>query len=162
MTILNRRKRDRRVPSSLADATQASLDHALKYHNKGTKRVADLMGLKLDTLYKKLSEDRLTIAELASFENACGATYVTEYLCAQMHLLAVEMPHGRKLQATDTMTLQQHFSEAMALLIGFYKGEADRDETLAELTALMGEVGWHRANVERANSPELELFGEMK
>ena len=66
------------------------------------------------------------------------------------------------MQATDAMDLQQHFAASMALLIGFYKGESDQDETVAELTALMGEIGWHRANVERATCPELELFGETK
>ncbi len=153
-----RRKRTRRVPSSLGDAAQACLDHALKQHNRGVKRVADLMGLKLDTLYKKLAEDRITVAEVATFEYACGATYLTEFLCAQAHLQAIEMPNGRQLQATDVMELQQHFSEAVGLLIGFYKGEADQDETLSALATLMGEIGWHRANVERANSPELALF----
>jgi hypothetical protein len=153
-----RRKRARRIPSSIGDAVQACLDHALKQHNRGVKRVADLMGLELSTLYKKVGENRLTVAELAAFEHACGATHVTEYLCAQAHLLAVEMPAGRKLQAVDAIDLQQHFAEAMALLLGFYKGEADQEETLAALAALMGEIGWHRANVERANSPELPLY----
>ena len=157
-----RRKRSVRVPSSLADAVQSNLDHAMKQHNRGVKRVADLMGLELSTLYKKMGENRLTVAELAAFEHACGATHVTAYLCAQAHLLAVEMPSGRKLQAVDAMDLQQHFAEAMALLIGFYKGDSDQEETLASLSGLMGEIGWHRANVERAKCPELGLFGEEK
>jgi hypothetical protein len=157
-----RRKRVARVHSSLFEAVQACLDFALKTHHRGVQRVADLMGLKPDTLYKKIAEDRITLGELASFEHACGATTVTHYLCAQAHLLAVEMPSGRRLQVTDAMELQQHMAEAMALLIGFYKGDADQDETLAALTALMADVGWHRGNVERANSPELELFGSVK
>jgi len=157
-----RRKRPVRIPSSLADAVQANLDYAIKHHNRGVKRVADLMGLELSTLYKKIGESRITVGELATFEHACGATYLTEYLCAQAHLLAVEMPAGRKLQAVDAMDLQQHFAEAMALLIGFYKGQSDQEETLNSLSGLMGEIGWHRANVERANSPELALFGGEK
>lgn len=157
-----RRKRPVRVPSSLSDAIQANLDHAIKQHNRGTKRVADLMGLELSTLYKKMGDGRISVSELAAFEHACGSTYVTEYLCAQAHLLAVEMPAGRKLQPVDAMDLQQHFAEAMALLIGFYKGDADQDETLSALSSLMGEIGWHRANVERAKSPELALFGDEK
>lgn len=155
-----RRKRTRRLPSSLADAIQASLDHALKHHNRGVKRLAELMGVKLDTLYKWIAECRIPMNMLASFENACCSTYVTEYLCAQAHLLAVEIPTGRTVKETDVMALQQSFSDAVSLLIRFYKGDAAQDQTMAELTTLMGEIGWHRANVERAGSPELALFGE--
>lgn len=157
-----RRKRSARIPSSLSDAVQACLDYAMKRHNRGIKRVAELMGMKLDTLYKKIAEDRISTGELAAFEHACGATYVTEYLCAQAHLLAVEIPSGRRVQATDVIEVQQHFSESMALLIGFFKGESNQDETIESLSSLMGEIGWHRANVERASSPELELFGDTK
>lgn len=157
-----RRKRYVRIHSSVSASVQGCLDQALKNHNRGVKRVAELMGLKLDTLYKKVAEDRITIGELAAFQHACGATDVTEYLCSQAHLHAVEIPHGRRLQATDAMDLQQNFSTAMALLIGFYKGESDQDETVSALTSIMGEIGWHRANVERANSPELELFGDAR
>lgn len=152
------RKRHTRVPSSLSDALQQCLDIALKKYNRGPKRVAELMGVKLDTLYKWLSEHRLPANMIGAFEHACGATFVTQYLCAQAHLLAVEMPRGRKVNASDVMDLQQHFSESMALLIAFYKGESDQDETVSSLQALMGQVAWHKANVERAASPELDLF----
>ena len=45
-----RRKRAYRVPSSLSDAHQMCLDHAMKRHNRSIKRIADLMGVKIDTL----------------------------------------------------------------------------------------------------------------
>lgn len=156
------RKRPVRIPSNLLEATKACMENALKKHNRGLQRVAELMNIGESALYKKIGDGRITTGELAAFEHICGATYITEFLCARAHLLAVEMPTGRKLQAADVMEMQQHFSEAMALLIGFFKGEADQDETLSALTSLMGEIGWHRANVERASSPEFELFGETK
>lgn len=155
----SRRPRSSRVPYSLEAAIQACLDHALKRHNRGAKRIAELMGIKLDTLYKWIADTRIPSNMIGSFEHACGATVVTQYLCAQAHLLAVEMPNGRRLVDTDVMELQQHFAESLAMLIRFYRGEENRDDTVAALSALMGEVGWHRANVERADSPELELFG---
>lgn len=153
-----RRKRGFRIASNLSDAIQQCLDTALQQFNRGPKRVADLMGVKLDTLYKWIAENRIPTNMIGPFEHACGATYLTQYLCAQAHLLAVEMPHGRKLQSTDVMELQQHFAEAMALLIGFYQGKSDQEETLGRLQDLMGELGWHRANVEKAAAPELDLF----
>lgn len=152
------RKRRARVPSSLAEALQQCLDHALAKFNRSPKRIADLMGVKIDTLYKWLSENRIPANMIGPFEHACGATFLTQYLCAQAHLLAVEMPRGRKVNASDVMDLQQHFAESIALLILFYKGESDQEDTVTSLQALMGQVAWHKANVERAASPELDLF----
>lgn len=138
------------------------MEHAQQKHQRPLKRVADLMGVPYATVYDWLAKGSLPAAKIAGFEFACGATYVTEWICANAHLLAVEMPSGRKLKETDVLSLNQNFSEAMAMLIGFFKGEAEQDETIAQLDSLMGSLGWHRANVERAESPELELFGEAK
>lgn len=156
MTVTKRRFK--KLAHSFGEATQLCLEFAMRKHNRGTKRVADLMGVKLDTLYKYLAEDRMPIGLVSAFENACGVTYVTEYMCAQAHLLAVEMPAGRKLTPTDVMQLQKHFSEVAALLISFHENAVEGDETAAALTCLMGELGWHRANVERCIQPELALF----
>lgn len=153
-------KRGMRRASSISEATQMCLDFAMKKHNRGVKRVADLMGTKLDTLYKWLGEVRMPINMIAAFESACGVTHVTEYLCAQAHLLAVEMPSGRKLTQTEVMQLQKHFAETTGMLIDFHDHGTDGEETTAALTGLMGEIGWHRANVERCTQPDLPLFGE--
>lgn len=152
-----RRKRYQRIPSSLCEAIQLCLDHALA-NQRPPKRISDLMGVKLDTLYKWLAENRIPANMINPFEHACQATYLTQYLCAQAHLLAIEMPNGRKLKAGDVMDLQQNFNNAMSLLIGFYKGEAGQEETVCSLASLMGEVAYHKANVERAAAPELSLF----
>ena len=153
-----RRKRTYRVPSSLSDAHQMCLDHALKRHNRSIKRIADLMGVKIDTLYKWLAENRIPAGMIGPFEHACRATFVTQYLCAQAHLLAIEMPTGRKMTPTDVTDLQASFHAACGLLIAYYKGEAEQDGTVSALAELMGQVAWHKANVERAASPELDLF----
>lgn len=154
-----RRKRAR-IPNSLEEAIQLNLDHALRKHNRGQKRIAELIGIKLDTLYKWLAENRIPANMIGPFENACSATYLTQYLCAQAHLLAVEIPSGRRVIANDVNDLQSRFVESIGLLIAFYKGESDQDETVGSLTDLMGQVAWHKANVERASAPELGLFNE--
>lgn len=155
-------KRSPRIPSNLSDALHACLDHALRKTNRSPKRIADLMGVKLDTLYKWLAEDRIPVNMIGPFEHACGATHLTEYLCAQAHLLAIEMPRGRKVQAGDVMELQRHFAESIALLIAFYRGQADQEETVSSLHGLLNQVAWHKANVERASTPELALFDEAE
>jgi hypothetical protein len=160
MNLLNR-KHGKRLAHSFGEATQMCLDHSVKRHNRGSKRVADLIGVKLDTLYKWLSEDRMPMNMIGPFENACGVTYVTEYMCAQAHLLAVEMPTGRKLTQTDIMELQRSFSDAISLLIGFQQSSVESSQASCALTGLMGEIGWHRANVERHSQPDLPMFGEV-
>lgn len=157
--MATRGRRSRGRAFTLSEAQQRCLEHALRHHNRGLKRIADLVGKKYDTLHNYLANDSMPIALIGAFEHACGATYLTEFLCAQAHLLAVEMPTGRKLQESDVMALQASFSDAMGLLIRFYQGEADQESTLSALDALMSEIGWQRANVERAKSPELPLFG---
>lgn len=152
-------RRSQRRANSIGEATQLCLEFAMKKHNRSAKRIADLMGAQLHTLYKWLGETRMPINMIAPFEAACGVTYVTEYLCAQAHLLAVEMPSGRKLTQTDVMQLQKHFSETTSMLIDFNDHGTDGEETTAALTVLMGEIGWHRANVERCTQPDLPLFG---
>jgi hypothetical protein len=149
----------KRRANSISDAVQLSLDFALRKHNRGTKRIAELMGVKIDTLYKWFSRDGMPINMLGAFENACGTMYVTEYLCAQAHLLAVEMPTGRKLTQTTVLELQKSFTDTTGLLIGFHSTGQDGAETALALTGLMGEIGWHRANVERCTQPDLPLFG---
>lgn len=161
MSAIRRRRVIKRA-RSLSDAMDMCMEHAQRKHQRPLKRVADLMGTPYATVHDWLSKGSLPANKIAPFEFACGATYVTEWICANAHLLAVEMPSGRALKETDVLSLNQHFLEATALLIGFFKGESGQDETIAELDALMGELGWHRANVERAACPELELFGEME
>ena len=161
MSAIRRRRAIKRA-RSLSDAMDMCMEHALNQHRRPLKRVADLMGEKYDTLHDWFSKGTLSANKIAPFEHTCGATYVTAWICANAHLLAVEMPSGRQLKETDVLALNQHFAEAMAMLIGYFKGEADQDETIADLDALMGDIGWHRANVERASSPELELFGSGK
>ena len=156
------RKRLSRVPSNLADAIQSCLDYALRKYNRSPKRIADLMGMKIDTLYKWLADDRIPTNMIGSFEHACGATYLTQYLCAQAHLMAVEIPTGRKMNSGDVMELQQHFAESVGLLIAFYRGEGDLDSTVCSLQSLLNQVAWHKANVERADTPELALFVEAE
>lgn len=85
-----------RPAHSIGHATEMNLAHALKHHNRGIKAVAGLMGLKLDTFYKQLAEDRIPVCAVAAFEHACGgAHYLTDFLAAQAGRLVVAMPMGK-------------------------------------------------------------------
>jgi len=136
-------------------------DAALRNYNRGVERLAEFCTQNdAKKLYRYMSDLSMPVSMLAGFEHACGATYVAEYLAAQAHLLAVEMPRGRALKQMDVADLQAGFADATGLLIRFYQGKAGAEETLAALTEVMGGLGWHRANVQKAPAPELDLFGD--
>ncbi|TVO57568.1 helix-turn-helix domain-containing protein [Denitromonas halophila] len=156
---MTRRNWKRIRARSLIHAMELCLEHARAKHNLSIDRVCDLMGEhSTSTVYKWLATGRLPAVRIRPFEHACGATYVSEYLAASAHLLAIRMPTGRPADETDVMELQAGFSDALALLIHFYKGEADAASTLAALDTTLAAVAWHRANVERTGAPELSLF----
>lgn len=158
---MKRRNWKRVRARSLVHAMELCIEHARVRHNRSMERIADLMGEhSTSTVYKWLATGRLPAISIRPFEHACGATYVSEYLAASAHLLAVPMPSGRPANESDVLDLQQGFSDAMGLLIRFYRGEAERDETLAALAASMGDMAWHHANVERAAEPDLPLFDD--
>ncbi len=158
---MKRRNWKRVRARSLLEAMELCLEYAREKHNRSIDRVCDLMGEhSTSTVYKWLATGRLPAIQIRPFEHACGATFVSEYLAASAHLLAVRMPTGKAADETDVMELQAGFSEAVAILIRFYKGDADADATLAALDHTMNAVAWHRANVERSSEPELSLFGD--
>lgn len=158
---MSRRNWKRVRPTSLRQAMQLCLDHARERHNRSVERVADLMGQPSHwIIYKWIESGRLPAVLIRPFEHACGATFVTDYLATSAHKLLVDIPCGRPARDTDVLALQTQFNEAVNLLARFYRGEAEADATLAALTAAMGEIAGHRANVAQSLAPELALFEE--
>lgn len=94
------------------------------------------------------------------FEHACGIELMTQYIATSAHKLLVNVPSGRASSAEDINELQASFSEAVSLLIGFYKTQnnSQLNTTLAALNSVMSEIAYHRENVSKVSSPELELF----
>jgi hypothetical protein len=147
-----------RPAHSIGHANELCLGEALKRRNRGIKTVAGLMGVKQDTLYKWLAEDRTPVCAVAPFENACGAHYLTDYLSAQAGRLVVAMPSGRAT-TMDLAALQVLNGEVLTLLMRCYQKQSTPQETADALTGLICELAFHRANVARMDAPELDLFG---
>lgn len=149
----------KRQASSLRDAMDLCLAHALEKHHRSVDRVADLMGLSSKwTLYKWMESARLPANLIPVFEHACGAHFVTAYLGQAAHKLVVDMPAGKAVKAQEINTLQGSFTHAVGLLIQFYQGQAQADETVQALTEVMGALAWQRENVAKTQAPELDLF----
>ena len=56
---MSRRNWKRVTPNSLRDALRLCKDHALEKKNLSVERIADLMGITADVLYKWLSNGRM-------------------------------------------------------------------------------------------------------
>jgi hypothetical protein len=147
-------------PNSLRHAMELCIEHAEQKKNLSKERVSDLMGLSSHwVFYKWLKDGRMPSNLIRPFEHVCGVDFMTQYLAASSHKLLISMPTGHGCGAIEINDLQASFSEAISLLIRFYQSQEKVDETLASLTGLMQDIAFHRENVNRVISPELELFG---
>ena len=146
-------------PTSATHAARLCKDHAAVKLNLSVERIADLMGVTHDTLYKWLSTGRMPLIVIPGFEHACGCNYVSEWLAASSGKVAISIPTGRAVKQGDLVEPNTCFGAALQLLADFYNAPAkpDASETLAALTSHLQQVAWHHANVGQFANPELEF-----
>ncbi|MBB1601561.1 hypothetical protein A9977_16085 [Variovorax sp. UMC13] len=147
-------------PNSLRHALELCKDHALEKLNRSVPGIASEMGLADHwSLYKWLQNGRMPLCFLIPYENACGIDFVSRWLASSKGRVLIDMPTGRNLRETDVVELHNGFGQALQLLTSFFKGDAKPEDTTAALTAHLAQVAWHRANVEKHTTPELD-FGQ--
>lgn len=147
-----------RQPTSLRQAMEWCLDYARSKHNCSVDNVADLMGLSNKwAIYKWLENGRLPAVLIRPLEAACRIDYVTRYIGHSAHKLLIDIPTGKKSTSQDINTLQASFTDAISLLLKFYDGKTDADETLAALITTMEQLALHKGEVERHRQPELDF-----
>ena len=135
------------------------LEHAKQKKNLSVERVADLMGLANRwTLYKWLENGRMPAILIPVFEHACGIDFISQYLAYSNHKLLIDIPTGKKASENKVNELQIAFNNAIGLLLTFYKGNSDTDKTIAALNNVMGDIAFHKTNIEKSLQPELSLF----
>lgn len=155
---MTRRNWKRFAATSLQEAIEACIEFARQQHNLGVDRIADRMGLPSKwSLYKWTENGAMPVRMVRAFEHACGGDFVTRYLCASAHLLAVQMPTGRCAATHDIHALQGACTDAVGALIEFTAGKRSADETLSALTLAMEALAAERGHVERHQQPELPL-----
>jgi len=143
---------------SISHAMQLCLDNARVEKNLSVDGVADLMGLSSRySLYKWMSNQRLPIILVRPFEFCTGAEYVTSYLCHSAFKLMIDMPTGKRVSDADINSVQSTFVESMGVLIDFYAGHVEAEETMASLAHVMENLAFHRENVQKFRYPEIEF-----
>lgn len=145
------------VPSSLRAAFEADKAHALAHRRLNVERLAELLGATPATLYKWIETDTMPARALPAWQHLTGASHVVRYLASREGAVVIAVPAGRAASADDVHALQATLNEAVGALLGFARGELDRDTTLGRLSAGLESLAWHRANIEKSDQPELEF-----
>lgn len=159
MTRVERRVRDGRLyrPACLQDAVEACVLHAQERRRMSVDQIADLVGESKWTIYKWLQTGSIPSKKIPGFEHACGAYYVTQYLAAAARKIVIDIPTGRLAGASDVLAVQTACNAAAQALIEFGTGRTDARTTIDAITAALERLAYERANVERADQPELDL-----
>ncbi len=155
-----RRNWKRVQPTSLRDALRLCKDHALEKKNYSVERIADLMGITADLLYKWLANGRMPASLIPAYEHFTGIHFVSRWLAASCGHLTIAVPTGRNASASDIQALQELLNTAVGQLIKFHGGNAEADATLAAIQQGMESLAWHKGNVEKHLQPEFEFNQE--
>lgn len=158
---MSRRNWNKVQPSSIRHAMELCVEHGRERQNLSVERIAELMGLAgHHSLYKWLAEGRMPAVAIRPFEHACGATFLSRYIAHSAGMITMPIPRGSKAEARDINTLQACLTESVTALIQFHDNKLPAEECLAALKTAMESLGWHHANVEKSDRPELGLFEE--
>ena len=151
------RRNSNPVPTSLRSAFEADKAHALKRRRLNVERLAELLGTTPATLYKWIETDSMPVRALIAWQHLTGASNVVRYLASREGAVVIHIPAGRAASAGEVHALQAALNAAIGALLDYLGGKLDRDSTLGLLTTGLETLAWHRANVEKADQPELEF-----
>ena len=155
-----RRNWKRIQPATLRDALRLCKDHALERKNYSVERIADLMDVSADLLYKWLSSGKMPASSVPAYEHICGINLVTRWLAVSSGHLMIAIPTGRNSSATDMHALQEVLNDAAGQLLQFYAGKAEAGSVLAAIQSGMEGLAWHKGNVEKHQQPEFQFSEE--
>jgi len=145
------------VPSSLRAAFEADKAHATKHRRLNIERLAELLGTTPATLYKWIETDTMPVKVLLGWQHLTGANHVVRYLASREGAVVVSIPAGRAVDAEDIQVLQATLNGATGAVLDYHRGQCDRDAALGKIGVGLESLAWHRANVEKADQPELEF-----
>ncbi|QEW05629.1 hypothetical protein [Nitrincola iocasae] len=145
-------------PSTLRDALKGCKDYARERHNLSSEQIAERMGL-VDhwVLYKWIQTGRMPIPLLPVYEQVCGINLVSRWIAATAGKLLIDIPSGRSADAKDIQELQLQLHHVTGMLMAFYNGESNAEETLGGIQSALQSLAWHRGNVKQHAQPQLEF-----
>lgn len=145
------------APTSLRAAFELDKAYALKRKRLSIERIAELLGTTPATLYKWLETDAMPVRALIAWQHLTGSNHVVRYLASREGAVVIPIPVGRQITSEDVHDLQMVLAAASGALLHLKAAAIERDECISALTSGIESLAWHRANVEKAHQPELEL-----
>lgn len=146
-------------PNNIFAAVRLCIDRATE-QRRPYKVVADKMGISEDKLYRWVAEGTIPTHSIRPFEEACGFTYISDYLVmARENKIVITIPTGKNASVADLAELQGTFADVMTLLVRCYqRGEAVAG-TVEALSQTILQLVYQRSNVLKMEEPEFDIFG---
>lgn len=148
-------------PNSVTEALRLCKDHALERRNQSVERIAELMGVTADVLYKWLSTGRMPAVMIPVYEHVCGIALVSRYLATSGGGLVIDMPTGRAPGDASLQDLQMALHGAVGALLNYYNLGADSAVTAAAVMAGLEQLAYHHHNVQQGGAPQLALWEQQ-
>lgn len=145
-------------PRDLRHAFRLCVEYAREVKRLKVDTIAELMGESVDNLYKWMHSGRMPAILIPAFEHACGTDFATRYLASSNHRLVIDIPHGRKCDATEVAELNALFADCVVNLSKYFNGKAHLEDTIDSIDAALRALAWHQENVGKHFEPELALF----
>ena len=145
------------APTSLIEALRLCKDYAREKRQLSVERIAELMGVTADALYKWLATGRMPANLVPVYEHVCGCDYTSRYLAIAAGKIVLNMPTGRAVRPLDVQALQGALNAAVGAILGFAAGDIAAAAALAEIEDGLAGLAWHHGNIERHQQPELDL-----
>ncbi len=154
----------KRFPNNLRDALRMSKDHAKARKNLSVERIADLLGVSADCLYKWLGDGTMPASTIPMYEHVCGASFVSTWLATSAGLMVIPMPRGHKPKQEQFLAFQQLFSDSLSQLAAYWQADKStrtdsQNDVINSLTQAINCGAWHRENVQKCETPEFD-FGD--
>lgn len=143
-------------PTHIKQAFRYCKEYARQHERLTVPAIAELMGKSDDLLYKWLSNGSMPSHLVAMYERICGIDYVTQYQAYRSHKLLIDIPMGKKPSDVDFNDLQLTVSDALNLLVHFYKEDTGLDGTVEAITKALTGLAFHQKNI--VTQHELDLF----
>jgi hypothetical protein len=138
-------------------AIQLCKQHALDNKNMSVARIADHLAITTDTLYKWLGNGRIPANHIFAYEQACGISFITEYLAHSQGFLLVKAPTGRKAEHKDLNKLQLYMAQVAAKIIEANEGECTAKDAIDHIKILMQDLAYQQKNVAAVQVPQTQL-----
>lgn len=145
------------VPHNMNHAIQLCKQHALDNKNMSVARIADHLAITTDTLYKWLGNGRIPANHVFAYEQACGISFITEYLAHSQGYLLVKAPTGRKAEHKDLNKLQLYMAQVAAKIIEANEGDCTAQDAIDHIKVLMQDLAYQQKNVAAVQVPQTQF-----